>query len=141
MSEKYKQLAPPSKEEVGRLATVWDAKKHLLVQLPLPDRLLPLYLDKQLPAVLELVEEGRDRRVRVAAAEELHVLLTDMIGQTSQQTEDIEKKAPMTELFRRVLPVFLNLCSDTDSVIQVCQCINMNGIDIYLFILVVNIRF
>ena len=119
MSEKYYPLALPGREEIGRLATVWDQNKHLMVDIPLSDRDLPLCLDKLLPDVLDLVDEGRDRRVRVAAAEVLHCLLRLLIGRTSQQTEEIEKKAPMTELFRRMFPVFLNLCSDPDSVIQV----------------------
>jgi DNA-dependent protein kinase catalytic subunit len=59
------------------------------------------------------------RRARVAAGEALHALLLLMIGRTSQQTDDMANKAPMTELFKRVFPVVLKLAGDSsDSVIQ-----------------------
>lgn len=118
VSTEYKALVLPTKEKVASSATVWDPRQHLLVEVSLPDIVLPLHLDPLLPVVLEAVERAADRRARVAAAEVLHAVLLVMVGRTSQQTEDYERRAPMTELFRRVLPVVLRLCSDTDSVIQ-----------------------
>lgn len=118
VSSKLKYLSLPTKEEIGRAAVVWDQQKHLLVEVSLRDVNLPLYLDVLLPITLDLVEKSVNRNTRVSAAEVLHATLLFMIGKTSQQTDDYEKKFPMTELFRRVFPVILKLCSDPDSVIQ-----------------------
>ena len=81
--------------------------------------MIPLYLDSFLPPVLDLVNDSGDRQQRTAAGELFHALLVLMIGRTSQQTEEMGAKSPMTPLFQRVLPTVLNLASDPDSVIQV----------------------
>ena len=118
VSTNYKALIFPTEEEVGTAVTTWDMKKHLRVEIPLPDMMLSIYLDGLLPIAVELVQEAPNRKTRVAAGELLHVLVIFMIGRTSQQSDDMAAKSPMTALFSKLFPVLLKLSTDSDSVLQ-----------------------
>jgi len=118
VSTKYKLKVFPSDVEVGEAATSWDMTKHLKITIPLSDMHITVELDSLLPIAVELCREAADRKTRVVAAELLHVIVLFIIGRTSQQTEDMEKKQPMTEIFKRLFPVLLELAADSDSVIK-----------------------
>jgi DNA-dependent protein kinase catalytic subunit len=117
VSSSYKELVLPTPEMMGDQLTVWDTRDHLTVEVPLPDVLLPVHLDPLLPCIVEMAQQTADRKARVAAGEALHALLLLMIGRTSQQTDDMASKVPMTKLFKRVFPLVLKLAGDSDSVI------------------------
>jgi len=120
VATRHKKLVFPSLAEKAEAATYWDHKKHLRLDIPMPDTNVPLFLDHLLPTVLDLVQAGggTDRKTRTAAAEVLHAILVIMIGKTAAHTEEMEARGPMTELFKRVLPALLDLAADADSVIQ-----------------------
>jgi DNA-dependent protein kinase catalytic subunit len=120
VATRHKKLVFPSPAEKAEAATFWDHKKHLRLDIPMPDANVPVYLDPLLPTLRELVQAagGTDRKTRTAAAELLHAVVVIMIGQTSAHTEEMEARGPMTELFKRVLPALLDLAADADSVVQ-----------------------
>jgi DNA-dependent protein kinase catalytic subunit len=120
VATRHKKLVFPSAAEKAEAATFWDHKKHLRLDIPMPDANVPVYLDHLLPTLLDLVQAagGTDRKTRTAAAELLHAVVVIMIGQTAAHTEEMEARGPMTELFKRVLPALLDLAADADSVIQ-----------------------
>ena len=118
VATRHKQLVLLSVATSTEAATLWDHRKHLRFDIPMPDANVPLYLDHMLPTILDLIQPGTERKTRTAAAELLHAVVTVMVGQTAAHTEEIEARAPMSELFKRVLPALLDLASDSDSVIQ-----------------------
>ena len=119
LSSPYKLLVLPSEEELGEQAASWDLGLHLKLDLPLPDLVAPLHLDPLLPLLASLLEESPDRKVRVAAAELLHVVVVFMVGRSAGQTQELAALRPLGPLFSKLLPLLLRLSVDPDTVLQV----------------------
>lgn len=117
VSSTYKILVLPTKEEVGEAATVWHLGCRLSVHLPLPDLQVPLHLDALLPVLAAMVEDSPDRRVRVAAAELLHVIVLVMVGRSATQTAELAASRPLAPLFTKLLPLLVRLSVDADTVL------------------------
>ena len=89
VSSHLKNLLLPTEEQEGERATGWLHTPLCPLELPLPDLPpLKLRLDTLLPLLTDLLQESPDRRVRVAAAELLHVLSVVLVGWSATQTQE-----------------------------------------------------
>ena len=119
VSSPLKSLLLPTEEQEGESATGWLLTPLQPLELSLPD-LPPLQVrpDSLLPLLASLLQDSPDRRVRVAAAELLHVLTVVMVGKSATQTQEAANKSPLEPLFARLLPLLLKFSCDADTVLQ-----------------------
>jgi DNA-dependent protein kinase catalytic subunit len=97
-------------------AVAWDSQDHLTLALPFQDLKPTVYLDPFLPRVCELASSSSDRQTKIAACELLHALVLFILGRSAQPA--LQKKSPMTKLFRKVFPYLLRLACDVEKVAE-----------------------
>ncbi|XP_070581112.1 DNA-dependent protein kinase catalytic subunit-like [Ptychodera flava] len=109
-------LLESSKDEVAKKAVAWDTEERLQFPVPFMDIKPVICFDPFLPRVVELATTSSDRQTKVAACELLHSLVLYMIGRGAQQPDTKQAKAPMEKLYKKVLPVLLQLACDVEQV-------------------------
>ncbi|XP_048576196.1 DNA-dependent protein kinase catalytic subunit isoform X3 [Nematostella vectensis] len=95
-------------------AVAWDTVKHLPFAVPFQDMKPTIYLDPFLPRVVELATTSSNRQTKVAACELLHTLVLYMLGKGVTQPD--VKKSPMQNLWKKLIPVLLQLACDVERV-------------------------
>ncbi|XP_077979786.1 DNA-dependent protein kinase catalytic subunit-like [Glandiceps talaboti] len=109
-------LLESSNKEVAKKAVAWDTEERLQFAMPFMDIKPVIALDPFLPRVVELAKTSSDRQTKVAACELLHSLVLYMVGRGAQQPDRKQDKAPMEKLYKKVLPVLLQLACDVEQV-------------------------
>ncbi|KAL3135934.1 hypothetical protein ABBQ32_006979 [Trebouxia sp. C0010 RCD-2024] len=107
---------------VGGVAR-WEPDSKLGLTVPFPeDQSLVVWLDKTLPQVADLAENGADRTKRVAACEYLHAITLWMIGVNARRPEgsrEADFDAPPTQfhtIMKKLFPVLLSLACAAEPV-------------------------
>jgi DNA-dependent protein kinase catalytic subunit len=100
----------------AKRAVAWDSEDHLVLDLPFQDLKTTICLDPFLPRVCELASTSSDRQTKIAACELLHAMVLFILGRSAQPA--MQKKSPMTKLFRKVFPYLLQMGCDVEKVAE-----------------------
>jgi DNA-dependent protein kinase catalytic subunit len=105
-----------AKEATSHSMTAWDTQNKLPFLVPFSDLKPEIYLDSYLPVVCDIAISSTIRQTKLAACELLHALALFIIGKGAQLLT--QKQFPMTKLYRKLHPVFLQLACDIEKVTE-----------------------
>lgn len=94
----------------GLAEVIWNKNMNLKVDLPYPENVMSLYLDKLMPRILDLAIYCSDRKKRFTACEVLHTAVLIFLGISKQ----ISDETNMNKLLSRMCKVLLCLGCDAD---------------------------
>ncbi|EDQ84433.1 uncharacterized protein MONBRDRAFT_30238 [Monosiga brevicollis MX1] len=109
-------IGSPEDAEAVPTWVAWSASQTLPLTVPFPDIKPSIKLAPLLPRIVDLATNAGDRQTRTAACELLHAIVLYILGREAVLIED--NKDVMTDLWRHIFPVMIQLSCDLDSVPQ-----------------------
>ncbi|KAJ3037490.1 hypothetical protein HDV00_001665 [Rhizophlyctis rosea] len=98
----------------GEALISWDTEKHIRFNVPFKEVNVSIFIDDMLPRILDIAENGTDRKAKVAAGELLHALVLLMVGRSAQALE--AKESQFSKLYLKIFPCLLRLAVDVEKI-------------------------